>query len=91
MYKNVNILAHVKWEKNPTYITLDVIRVSGVDNISGVWQAGPVVQASDVVGMVDLDLVLFGQFKGHHVYWQMELSLGLVEVLLVKSITLYPG
>ena len=91
MYKNVNILAHVKWEKNPTYITLDVICVSGVDNIIGVGQAGPVVQAGDVVGMVDLDLVFLGQFKGHHVYWQIELGLGLVEVLLVKSITLYPG
>ena len=74
-----------------TYITRDVIHVSGMNDITGVWQAGPVVQAGDVVGMVDLDLVLFGQFKGHHVYWQIELGLGLVEVLLVKSITLYPG
>ena len=58
-----------------TYITLDLIHVSGVNDISGVGQAGPVVQAGDVVGMVDLDLVLLGQFKGHHVDWQIELSL----------------
>ena len=81
----------MEWERKSTYITLDLICSSGVDNISGVGQAGPVVQAGDVVGMVDLDLVLLGQFKGHHVDWQIELGLGFVEVLFVQSITGNPG
>ena len=58
-----------------THITLEVVGLPGLDYIGGVRQAGPVVQAGDVVGMVDLDLVLLGQFKGHHVYWQVELGL----------------
>ena len=70
-----------------TYITLEIIGLPGLDDIGGVGQAGPVVQTGDVVGMVDLDLVLLGQFKGHHVNWQVELGLGLVEVLLVQEIT----
>jgi hypothetical protein len=61
--------------------------MSGMDNISGVWQTGPVVQVSSVVEVVDLDLVLLAQLKGHHVQWKMELGLGLMEVLLVQSIT----
>ena len=61
--------------------------MSGQDHISGVWQASPVVQTGDVVGMVDLNLVLLGQFKGDHVHWQVELGLGHVEVLLVQGIT----
>ena len=69
-----------RWNKTlpiyeATHITLEIVGLPGVDNISGVGQAGPVVQAGDVVGMVDLDLVLLGQFKGHHVDWQIELSL----------------
>ena len=65
--------------------------MSGRDNIIGIWQAGPVVQASDVVGMVDLNLILLCQFKLHHIYWKVELGLGLVEVLLVQGITSDPG
>ena len=61
--------------------------MSGLTDVIGVWQAGPVVEAGDVVGVVDLNLVLLGQFKGKHVHWQVELGLGLVEVLLVQGIT----
>lgn len=61
--------------------------MSGMDDITGVWQTGPVVQTSYIFGMVDLDLVLLGQLKGYHVQWEMELGLGLMEVLLVQSIT----
>ena len=61
--------------------------MSGQHNISGVRQASPAVQAVDVVGMVDLNLVLLGQFESQHVHWKVELGLGLVEVLLVQGIT----
>ena len=61
--------------------------MSGQSDIIGVWQTSPVVETSDVVGVVDLNLVLLGQFKGQHVHWQVELGLGLVEVLLVQGIT----
>ena len=70
-----------------THITLYVIDVSSLDNITGVGQAGPVMKASPVGVIVDLDLALLGQLKGHHVHRKIELCLGLVEVLLVKSIT----
>ena len=49
------------------------------------------MQASSVVGIVNLYLVLLGQLKGHHVHWKVELSLGLVEVLLIEGITSNPG
>lgn len=65
--------------------------MSGLDHISGVRQTRPVVEASDVVGVVDLDLVLLGQLKGHHVHRQVELGLGLVEVLLVQGVAGDPG
>ena len=74
-----------------THITLHVVHLSGMYNITGIWKTGPVVQAGDVVGMVDLDLVLPGQHKGHHVHWKVELGLGLVEVLLIEGITSNPG
>ena len=50
-------------------------------------QASPVVQTGPVGVIVDLDLALLGQLKGYHVHRKIELSLGMVEVLLVKSIT----
>ncbi len=65
--------------------------MSGLDNITGVGQAGPVVQVGSVVGIIDLDLVLLGQLKRYHVHWKVEFSLGLVEVLLVKRITSNPS
>ena len=66
---------------------MQIVDSPGMDNVSGVWQTGPVVQVSSVVEVVDLNLVLLAQLKGHHVQWEMELGLGLVEVLLVQSIT----
>ena len=70
-----------------THITLYVIDVSSLDNITGVGQAGPVMKASPVGCIIDLFLILFSQLKGHHVHRKIELCLGLVEVLLVKIIT----
>ena len=70
-----------------THITLKIVGFPRQDDIIGVWQTSPVVETSDVVGVVDLDLVLLGKFKGHHVYWQVELGLGQVEVLLVQGVT----
>jgi len=74
-----------------THIAPYVVRAPGLDHVVGVGQTSPVVQTSDVVGVVDLNLVLLGQLKGQHVHWQVELGLGLVEVLLVQSITGDPG
>ncbi len=70
-----------------THITLKIIGLAGLDDIILVWQTGPVVQAGSVVVIVDLDLTLLGKFKLQHVDWKLELGLGLVEVLLVQSIT----
>ncbi|KAF3843599.1 hypothetical protein F7725_002448 [Dissostichus mawsoni] len=66
---------------------LTIVRFPGLAHITGVGQAGPVVQAGDVVGVVDLDLAFLGQLDTQHVHWQIELGLGLVEVLLVQSVT----
>ena len=82
---------NIHLKKTYTHITLDVISTSGLHNVVGVWQASPVVQTGDVVGVVDLDLVLLGQYKRQHVHWQVELGLGLVEVLLVQNVTGNPG
>jgi len=49
------------------------------------------VQASPVVEVVDLDLALLGQLEVQHVRRQVELGLGLVEVLLVEGVTGDPG
>ncbi len=70
-----------------TYITLKIIGFAGLDDIVGVWHTGPLVQAGSVVVIIDLDLAFLGQFKLQHVHWQVELGLGLVEVLLVQGIT----
>ena len=74
-----------------THFTLHVVHLSGLHNITGVGQAGPVMKAGPVGCIIDLDLILLSQLKGHHVHGKIELSLGLVEVLLVKSITRNPG
>ena len=70
-----------------TYITLQIIDLSGLNHVVGVWQAGPVVQMSPVVEVIDLNLAFLGQLKTQHVHRKVELGLGLVEVLLVQSIT----
>ena len=70
-----------------TYVTMQSVDLPGLDDITGVWQTGPVVQASPVVEIIDLHLAFLGQFNGQHVHWEVELGLGLVEVLLVQSIT----
>ena len=49
------------------------------------------MQVSPVVEVVDLDLAFLGQFNIQHVHGQVELGLGLVEVLLVQSVTGNPG
>jgi len=69
------------------HIALQVVGLPGLDHVTGVRQTGPLVQAGDVVGVVDLDLALLGQFNTQHVHWQVELGLGLVEVLLVEDVT----
>ena len=69
------------------YVTMQIVDPPGMDDITGVWQTGPVVQFGSVVEVIDLDLVLLAQLKGHHVQWEVELGFGLVEVLLVQSIT----
>ena len=74
-----------------SYITLEVVGLPGLDYIGGVWQAGPVVQACPVVEVIDLDLAFLGQLNCQHVHWQVELGLGLVEILLVQGITGNPG
>lgn len=45
------------------------------------------MQGSSVVEIINLDLALLGQLKTEHIYREMELGLGLVEVLLVESVT----
>ena len=45
------------------------------------------MQVSPVVEIIDLNLAFLGQFEIQHVDWQVELGLGLVEVLLVQDIT----
>lgn len=70
-----------------THITLQVVCLSGLDHIAGVRQTSPVVETSSVVKIVYLDLAFLGQFKIQHVHWEMELGLGLVEILLVQHIT----
>ena len=49
------------------------------------------MQLGSVVEIVDLFLALLGQLNIKHVYREVELGLGLVEVLLVKSITSNPS
>ena len=70
-----------------TNITLKIIGFAGLDDIILVRHTSPLVQMSSVVEIIDLDLAFFGQFKIQHVHWQVELGLGLVEVLLVQGIT----
>jgi len=70
-----------------THVALQVIGLPGLDHIGGVRQAGPVVQVSPVVEVVDLLLALLGQLEVQHVHRQVELGLGLVEVLLVEGVT----
>ena len=48
------------------------------------------MQVSSVVEVVDLDLAFLGQLNGQHVHWEVELGLGLVEVLLIQGITSNP-
>ena len=74
-----------------TYVTMQIVDLPGLDNISVVWHTGPVVQFSSVGEFLDLGLAFLGQVKGHHVKWKMELGLGEVEVLLVENITGNPG
>ena len=45
------------------------------------------MQVGSVVEIIDLDLTFLGQLKRQQVHWEVELGLGLVEVLLVESIT----
>ena len=45
------------------------------------------MQAGGVVGLVDLALAFLGQRDTQHVHWQVELCLGLVELLLVHVVT----
>ena len=70
-----------------THITLKIIGFAGLDDVILVWQARPLVEARSVVVIIDLNLAFLGQFKLQHVHWQVELGLGLVEVLLVQGIT----
>ena len=49
------------------------------------------MQLGSVVEIVDLFLALLGQLNIKHVYREVELGLGLFEVLLVKSITSNPS
>ena len=49
------------------------------------------MQHGSVVEIVDLFLALLGQLNIKHVYREVELGLGLFEVLLVKSITSNPS
>ncbi len=70
-----------------TYITAEVIDLSGLDDVIGVGQAGPVVKVGSVVGIIDLDLALLGQLKREQVRWEVELSLGFVKIFLVEKIT----
>lgn len=71
---------------NRTYITLKIISFAGLDDIVLVWQTSPLVQTGPVDVIVHLLLAFLGQLKLQHVHWQLELGLGLVEVLLVQSI-----
>ena len=70
---------------------MQVVDLPGLNNIAGVWQAGPVVQLGSVVGVICLVLTFLGQFKLQHVHWQVELGLDLVVILLVGVVTLDPG
>ncbi len=74
-----------------THITLKIVDLPGLDDIIGVGQAGPVVKVGSVVGIINLDLTFLGQLNRQQVHWEVELGLGLVEVLLVKSITSNPS
>ena len=74
-----------------SYIALEIVCLPGLDYIGGVRKAGPVVQACPVVEVIDLDLAFLGQLNCQHVHWEVELGLGLVEILLVKGITSNPG
>jgi len=69
------------------HITLKVVGFPGLDHVIGVRETSPVVQMSSVVEIVHLLLAFLGQLEVQHVHWQVELGLGLVEVLLVQSIT----
>lgn len=46
---------------------------------------------SSVVEVIHLPLAFLGKFNCQHVYWQVELGLGLVEVLLIHIVTGDPG
>jgi len=70
---------------------LEVIGFAGLDDVGLVRHTGPVVQAGPVEVVVDLDLALLGQFELQHVHRQLELGLGVVEVLLVEDVAGDPG
>lgn len=71
---------------NHTYVTLQVVDLPRLDNIVRVWQAGPLVQVGPVVEVVHLLLAFLGKFNCQHVNRQVELGLGLVEVLLIDVV-----
>ena len=83
--------SYLRSQKNSShlcsYITLQVVGLSSLNHIIGVWQASPLVEVSPVVEVIDLNLAFLGQLNSEHIYWEVELCLGLIEVFLVDIVT----